>query len=220
MPGIGQTAERGFDVVPATFILEPALDQLRDKGAPSPCAGTPVQLGYQSVIQCDMYAHGPKLAHTTAHYDGSCETDAMTYRFTPPDGRDSQTLHQVLARRVERHADAPWIAGEGRSWTYRDIDAMSGRIANGLAVRGIGKGETVLVMLPDCVEFIATWCGLAKLGAVQVPVNTHLRGNVLSHVIGDSRARTMRAGAQRMGECACARHGHVDARRRPQGEPR
>ena len=70
VPGIGQTAERGFDVVPATFILEPTLDQLRDEGAPSPCAGTPVQLGYQSVIQRYMYAHGPKLAHTTAHFDG------------------------------------------------------------------------------------------------------------------------------------------------------
>ena len=28
----------------------------------------------------------------------------MSYRFTPPEGRDSQTLHQVLARRVERQA--------------------------------------------------------------------------------------------------------------------
>ena len=115
----------------------------------------------------------------------------MSYRFTPPEGRDSQTLHQVLSRRVERHGNARWIVGEERSWSYRDIDALSARIANGLASHGIGKGDTVLVMVPDCVEFIAVWCGLAKLGAVQVPLNTHLRGAVLSHVVGDSRARTM-----------------------------
>ena len=115
----------------------------------------------------------------------------MTYRFIPPEERDSQTVPKVLARRVARCGDAPWIAGEGRSWTYRDIDAMSERIANGLAALGVVKGETVLVMLPDCVEFIATWCGLAKLGAVQVPVNIHLRGRVLSHVVNDSQARTM-----------------------------
>ena len=115
----------------------------------------------------------------------------MGYRFTPPEGRDAQTLHQVLARRAEDRAQAPWIVGEERSWSYRAVDAMSGRIAHGLAGHGIRKGDTVLVMLPDCVEFIALWCGLAKLGAVQVPVNVHLRGNVLSHVVNDSQARTM-----------------------------
>ena len=120
----------------------------------------------------------------------------MSYRFTPPEGRDSQTLPQVLARRAASHGDAPWIIGEGRSWTYRDLDAMSDRIANDLAALGIAKGDTVLVMLPDCVEFIAAWCGLAKLGAVQVPVNTHLRGSVLLHVVNDSRARTMIVHAQ------------------------
>ena len=135
----------------------------------------------------------------------------MSYRFTPPEGRDSRTLHQVLARRVACHGQAPWIAGEARSWTYRDIDAMSDRIANGLAARGIGAGETVLVMLPDCVELIATWCGLAKLGAVQVPVNTHLRGNVLSHVVGDSRARTMIVHAQYLERIAAIEPGHVQS---------
>ena len=135
----------------------------------------------------------------------------MSYRFTPPEGRDSRTLHQVLARRVACHGQAPWIAGEARSWTYRDINAMSDRIANGLAARGIGAGETVLVMLPDCVEFIATWCGLAKLGAVQVPVNTHLRGNVLSHVVGDSRARTMIVHAQYLERIAAIEPGHVQS---------
>ena len=153
----------------------------------------------------------PELTHVTAHSDGTCETNAMTYRFTPPEKRDSQTLHQVLARRVERHPHAPWIVGEKRSWTYRDIDAMSGRIANGLAAHGIGAGDTVLVMLPDCVEFIATWCGLARLGAVQVPVNTHLRGAVLSHVVGDSRARTMIVHAEFLERIAAVELGSAES---------
>ena len=135
----------------------------------------------------------------------------MSYRFTPPEGRDSQTLHQVLARRVERRGRAPWMIGEGRSWSYRDIDSMSSRVANGLAKLGIGKGETVLAMLPDCVEFIAAWCGLAKLGAVQVPINTHLRGNVLSHVVGDSQARTMIVDARFLDRIAGVPLGRVES---------
>ena len=135
----------------------------------------------------------------------------MSYRFIPPEERDSQTLRQVLARRAGSRGDAPWIAGEERSWTYRDLDRMSNRIANGLAARGVAKGETVLVMLPDCIEFIAAWCGLAKLGAVQVPVNTHLRGSVLSHVVGDSRARTMIVHARFLDRIAGAGIGSVES---------
>lgn len=135
----------------------------------------------------------------------------MSYRFIPPEERDSQTLRQVLARRAGSRGDAPWIAGEERSWTYRDLDRMSNRIANGLAARGVAKGETVLVMLPDCIEFIAAWCGLAKLGAVQVPVNTHLRGNGLSYVVGDSRARTMIVHARFLDRIAGAGIGSVES---------
>ena len=135
----------------------------------------------------------------------------MSYRFIPPEGRDSQTLRQVLARRAGSRGDAPWIAGEERSWTYRDLDRMSNRIANGLATRGVARGETVLVMLPDCIEFIAAWCGLAKLGAVQVPINTHLRGNGLSHVVGDSRARTMIVHARFLDRIADVGSGSVES---------
>ena len=135
----------------------------------------------------------------------------MSDRFTPPEGRDAQTLHQVLARRAASRGDAPWIAGEERSWTYRDVDSMSNRIANGLGALGVARGDTVLVMLPDCVEFIAAWCGLAKLGAVQVPVNTHLRGSVLSHVVNDSRARTMIVHARFLDRLAGVGAGRVES---------
>lgn len=135
----------------------------------------------------------------------------MSYRFVPPEGRDSQMLHQVLARRVANRGEAPWIVGAERSWTYCDIDAMSNRVANGLAALGIARGDTVLAMLPDCVEFIAVWCGLAKLGAVQVPVNTHLRGNVLAHVVGDSRARMMIVHAQFLDRIADVALGRVES---------
>ena len=105
--------------------------------------------------------------------------------------RAEQALHQVLAKRVARYGDKPWIVAGERSLSYREIDALSNRLARGLAGLGIGPGMTALVMLPDTLEFIVTWCALAKLGAIEVPVNTHLRGNVLAHVINDSRARWM-----------------------------
>lgn len=105
------------------------------------------------------------------------------------DLRIEQTLSQVLRKRVAEHGDKPWVVCGDRSYSYREIDVQSARLAAGLARRGIGGGDTVLVMLPDGVEIIYAWCALAKLGAIEVPVNTHLRGNVLRHLVDDSRAR-------------------------------
>jgi crotonobetaine/carnitine-CoA ligase len=75
--------------------------------------------------------------------------------------------------------------------SYREIDRRANRLARGLARQGVGAGTTVLVMLPNVVEFVVLWIALAKLGAIQVPVNTAYRGALLAHVIDDSRAAMM-----------------------------
>ena len=107
------------------------------------------------------------------------------------DPRFEQDLATVLAKRVARSPDKPWLLTEERAYSYREIGERSGRLAQGFADAGIGKGDTVLIMLPDTVDYIVIWCALAKLGAIEVPVNIHYRGGILKHVVNDSLARTM-----------------------------
>jgi len=105
--------------------------------------------------------------------------------------RHEQTLPQVLRKRAERHGDKAWIVTDRRSFTYGEMDRQSDRLARGLAGLGIAGGDTVLIMLPNAVEIILVWCALAKLGAIEVPVNTHLRGAVLAHIVNNSAATTL-----------------------------
>ena len=105
------------------------------------------------------------------------------------DPRIEQTLSRVLAKRVAQFADKTWVICGNDSYTYGQVEERSARLAAGLARRGVASGDTVLLMLPDGIEIVYAWCALAKLGAIEVPVNTHLRGNVLTHLINDSRAR-------------------------------
>ncbi|MGI9413269.1 MAG: AMP-binding protein [Hyphomicrobiales bacterium] len=107
------------------------------------------------------------------------------------DSRDRQDLATVLARRVERSPDKPWLLTDDGACTYREMDERSGRLARGFADAGVAAGDTVLVMLPDTVDYIAIWCALSKLGAIEVPVNVHYRGSILAHIVNDSSARTM-----------------------------
>src|SRR4029079_12065193 len=68
---------------------------------------------------------------------------------------------------------------------------LSNRFANGMRMHGIEPGETLLVMLPDGPELVMSWLACAKLGVIEVPVNTAYRGDILAHIIQDSRARNM-----------------------------
>ena len=104
---------------------------------------------------------------------------------------ESRDLAAVLARRVAHCADKPWIVTAEREYSYREMDSLSGRLAQGFADAGIAHGETVLIMLPDTVDFVLAWCALSKLGAIEVPVNVHNRGNPFAYLINDSLARVM-----------------------------
>ena len=85
--------------------------------------------------------------------------------------RREQTVMEVLRRSVAAHGDRPFLVEDGRTITYADIDHSSNRLAHGLAALGIGRGDTVLMMLPNRSAVIDLWLALAKLGAIEVPVN-------------------------------------------------
>jgi len=102
----------------------------------------------------------------------------------------------VLARRLADSGDKPWLVSEDASISYREIDRLANRLANGLARLGVARGDTVLLMLNNSIDFIGLWCALGKLGAVEVPVNCSYRGQILARVMMDSRARLVIADAE------------------------
>ncbi|HEY6335900.1 MAG TPA: AMP-binding protein [Alphaproteobacteria bacterium] len=113
----------------------------------------------------------------------------------PAVGTAETTLFHVLARRSSDSANRPWVIGEERAFTYREIDRLANRLANGLVRLGVGRGDTVLLMLDNSIDFIALWCALGKLGAIEVPINCSYKGQLLARVMKDSLAQTVIAEA-------------------------
>ena len=112
------------------------------------------------------------------------------------DPRDERDLESVLSKRVARSPGKPWLVTDDGSWSYSDIDTRAGRLARGFVQAGVAAGDTVLLMLPDSVEYICVWCALSKIGAIEVPVNVHHRGSILSWLINDSQAEVLVVDAQ------------------------
>jgi carnitine-CoA ligase len=104
---------------------------------------------------------------------------------------DEATLAHVMARRLADSGDKPWILAETGTFSYRDIDSLACRLAGALVRLGVKRGDTVLLMLNNRIEFIALWCALTKIGAVEVPVNCHYKGRLLWHLVNDSCASVM-----------------------------
>jgi carnitine-CoA ligase len=101
-------------------------------------------------------------------------------------------LPRILARRAAEHPDRPYLRFEDGPWRgYGEVNATANRIANALLARGLGKGESVSVMLPNCEEFVPVWYGILKAGGVMSSINTAYKGDFLSWTINLVEARTL-----------------------------
>ena len=67
------------------------------------------------------------------------------------------------------------IRCQGRSVTYAELLAMAARAGAALRELGVERGQRVAMLVADRPEFIATFLGAVRIGAVAVPLNTLLR---------------------------------------------
>ena len=84
---------------------------------------------------------------------------------------------------VDRWRERPAIMFEGRTFTYGEFDAMANRYAHWASGRGLKRGQTVAVLLPNRPEFVAAWWGLNKLGLIGALINHNLTGPALAHCL-------------------------------------
>jgi len=108
------------------------------------------------------------------------------------------TIHGLLRKQATRYGHRPFLTFGGQTISFAELEAMSSRAAAGLAALGVGKGDRVALMLDNCVEYLALWFGLSRLGAIEVPLNTAHRGTVLAHMLRISRARLVIAEAHHL----------------------
>ncbi|MBV8178406.1 MAG: AMP-binding protein, partial [Mycobacterium sp.] len=69
---------------------------------------------------------------------------------------------------------------------YTQMNGLANRCASVLASLGVGKGDRVALLMPNCVEFCCLFYGAAKIGAVVVPLNTRLAPPELEFILSDS----------------------------------
>jgi crotonobetaine/carnitine-CoA ligase len=105
---------------------------------------------------------------------------------------EQRTLPAILRHQAETRPDADYLQfGDAPAVSFGGIDLDSTRVANSLRALGVGAGDRVAMLLPNCSEIVTAWFAAAKLGAVEVPVNAELRGALLRHVLENSGAEVL-----------------------------
>ncbi len=102
------------------------------------------------------------------------------------------TLVELLERRALDATDNVFLRMSGGiNMTYGDFNVQCNRVAHGLARNGVRAGEMIAVMLPNSPEFMLAWFALAKLGAIEAPINTAFKGPGLAHVLNVTGSRLL-----------------------------
>lgn len=85
----------------------------------------------------------------------------------------------------ERNRDRVFVvdASSGREFRYGDIELLSLKLAALLKKRGVRKGDTIAVILPNCIEFVLFYFACMQTGAVAVPVNPKLTGSEIEQIL-------------------------------------
>ena len=78
---------------------------------------------------------------------------------------------------------------QDQTFTYADVARMSNRVGNTLRELGLHIEDRILIILPDCPEFVWTWFGAARIGAVITMVNPLLPAADYRYYLEYTRAR-------------------------------
>ncbi|MGE0170394.1 AMP-binding protein [Nocardioides sp.] len=97
----------------------------------------------------------------------------------PPSGIWHQ-LDQLVAQDPDR---LTLTFGTAPGWSRAALRTGALGVAAGLEAAGVRPGDRVLVMVGNRPEIVLTWLACLRIGAVLVPVNTSMRGDILRHMV-------------------------------------
>ncbi|WP_274543380.1 non-ribosomal peptide synthetase [Streptomyces sp. DH-12] len=98
------------------------------------------------------------------------------------------SLGELFARQAGETPGAPAVTDGDRTLSYAQLDARADALAHELMGRGVRPGDAVGVLLERSIASVTAVLGLAKAGAVYVPLDTRYPADRIRHVLADTGA--------------------------------
>jgi hypothetical protein len=106
--------------------------------------------------------------------------------------RDNLTVADIFRRLVKKHPNKAYIIFESQTWTYKNVEDYSNRIAHlFLKKYKLSKGDSVALFLENKPEYMGILLGLSKIGVITALINVSLRAESLLHSIHVTKAKIL-----------------------------
>ncbi|MGW2710617.1 amino acid adenylation domain-containing protein [Streptomyces sp. NPDC001356] len=99
------------------------------------------------------------------------------------------TIPAAFARQAAATPDAVGLVCDGTTLTYRELDAMTDRVAHALVRRGVRPESVVAVALPRTPLLVAALLGVLKAGGAYLPIDPAYPSDRLAYVLTHARPR-------------------------------
>jgi fatty-acyl-CoA synthase len=96
-----------------------------------------------------------------------------------------------VERAAEVYPDQPAVVHGGLRRTWGEVDARCRQLASALVKRGIAKGDTVAVMLPNTPPMVEAHFGIPMAGAVLNTLNTRLDPETIAFMLDHGEAKAV-----------------------------
>ena len=101
----------------------------------------------------------------------------------------TQTLPEMLDASVRAYGRRPALEFFGAETSYRELGEQIERAAEGLRRLGVGKGDRVAIVLPNCPQHVVAFYAALRLGAIVIEHNPLYTARELRHQFEDHGAR-------------------------------
>jgi len=98
------------------------------------------------------------------------------------------SIGQIPAEAARRYGDRAALIVPDRELTFNELEALTNRCANALVALGVQPGDRVTLYSGNCWEWVVSYYGALKVGAVINPINVMLTPGEVEFVANDCGA--------------------------------
>jgi long-chain acyl-CoA synthetase len=101
------------------------------------------------------------------------------------------TIYATFEQVARENADRTAVIYLGNRYRYGDLMAYARQFAAALLDLGVKPGERVMIYLPNSIQWIVSWLGIQRAGAVGLPITPIYTPHDVAYIANDSNAETI-----------------------------
>ncbi len=105
--------------------------------------------------------------------------------------RTDRTVYDLFSETAQNYPHKTALIYLGTKYSYAKVKMMTENFAAGLRNLGVEKGDTVIMYLPNSIQWVVCWFGIQRAGAISVPITPIYTSYDLEYIANDTQAETI-----------------------------